>query len=170
MLRHNSIKSQNWLHESALSGLTVLLSISLAETKNTNLLPSSIFCTTLISFAKNSAARSKCCSVKVRVFDNCLFGQTFNQTAQRPSQGRKKWRNCKVAYYYIYLDVLCKGPSINYVFSVGGGTVFWMGFYADIFWESRCSSEIKIWGHLSQIFVVFEVPAWPLVKEMSENS
>ena len=49
-------------------------------------------------------------------------------------------------------------------------TVFWMGFYADISWESRCSSEIKVWGHWCQIFVVFEVPARPLVKRMSGNS
>ena len=118
VLRHNSIKSQNWLHESALSGLTVLLSISLAETKNTNLLPSSIFCTTLISFAKNSAARSKCCSVKVSGFDKCLFGQTFNQTTQRPSQGKKKWRNCKVAYYDMYLMAIRVVEFSNGVYKI----------------------------------------------------
>ena len=50
------------------------------------------------------------------------------------------------------------------------GTVFWMGFYADISWESRCCSEIKVWSHLCQIFVVFEVPTQPLVKGMSGNS
>ena len=51
-----------------------------------------------------------------------------------------------------------------------GGTVFWMGFYADISWESRCSSEINVWDHLCQILVVFEVPARPRVKGMSGNS
>ena len=51
-----------------------------------------------------------------------------------------------------------------------GGTVFWMEFYVDIFWESRCSSEIKVWGHLCQILVVYEVPARPQVKGMSGNS
>ena len=50
------------------------------------------------------------------------------------------------------------------------GTVLWMVFYADISWESRCCSEIKVWGNLCQIFVVFEVPARPLVKGMSGNS
>ena len=34
----------------------------------------------------------------------------------------------------------------------------------------RCSSEIKVWGHLCQILVVFEVPAQPQVKGMSGNS
>ena len=48
-------------------------------------------------------------------------------------------------------------------------TVLWMGFYADISWESRCCSEIKVWGHFCQIFVDFEVPAQPL-KGMSGNS
>ena len=52
----------------------------------------------------------------------------------------------------------------------GGDTVFWMGFYADIALESRCRSEIKVWGHLCQILVVFEVPAQPRVKGMSGNS
>ena len=52
----------------------------------------------------------------------------------------------------------------------GGGTVFWMGFYADISWESRCSNEIKVWGHLCQILVVFKIPAQPRVKGMSGNS
>ena len=49
-------------------------------------------------------------------------------------------------------------------------TVFWMGFYTDISWESRCSSKIKVWGHLSQILVVFEVPGRTRVKGMSWNS
>ena len=52
----------------------------------------------------------------------------------------------------------------------GGGTVFWMGFYVDISWESRCCNEIKVSGHWCKIFVVFEVPAWPLVKWMSIDS
>ena len=52
----------------------------------------------------------------------------------------------------------------------GGGTVFWIGFYADISWESRYSSEIKIWGHLCQILIVFEVPARPQVKGMSKTT
>ena len=52
----------------------------------------------------------------------------------------------------------------------GRGTVFWMGFYVDISWESRCSSRINVWGHLCQILVVFEVPARPWVKGMSGNS
>ena len=51
-----------------------------------------------------------------------------------------------------------------------GGTVLCMGFYSDIFRESRCCSEIKVWGHLCQFFVVFEVPAQPLVNGMSGNS
>ena len=46
-------------------------------------------------------------------------------------------------------------------------TVFWMGFYADISWESRCSSKIKVWGHLCQILVGFEVPARHQVKGIS---
>ena len=49
-------------------------------------------------------------------------------------------------------------------------TVFWMGFYEDISWESRCCSEIKVWGYLCQILVVFEVHAQPRVKGMSGNS
>ena len=47
------------------------------------------------------------------------------------------------------------------------GTVFRIGFYTDISWETRCSSEIKIWGHLFKILEVFEVPAQPQVKGMS---
>ena len=57
------------------------------------------------------------------------------------------------------LSIICPPP-----------TVFWMGFYTDISWESRCSSEMKVWGHLCHILVVFEVPARPQVKEMSGNS
>ena len=49
-------------------------------------------------------------------------------------------------------------------------TVLWIEFYADISWESRCYSEIKVWGHLCQILVVFEVPAQPQVKRMSGTS
>ena len=49
----------------------------------------------------------------------------------------------------------------------GGGTVFSIRFYMDISLVSRCNSEIKVWGHLCKILVVFEVPARPLVKEMS---
>ena len=45
-----------------------------------------------------------------------------------------------------------------------------MGFYANISWESRWTSEMKVWGHLCHILVVFEVPAWPQVKEMSGTS
>ena len=52
--------------------------------------------------------------------------------------------------------------TINPIRCGEGGTVLWMGFYTDISWESRCCSEIKIWGHLCQIFVVFEV--WKLPK------
>ena len=32
-----------------------------------------------------------------------------------------------------------------------------MEFYLDISWESRCSSEIKVWGHLCQILVVLAI-------------
>ena len=39
-----------------------------------------------------------------------------------------------------------------------GGTVCWMGFYADISWESRCSSEIKVWVIFLSNFVSFWSP------------
>ena len=32
-----------------------------------------------------------------------------------------------------------------------------IGFYADIFWESRYNIEIKIWAHSYKILLVFEV-------------
>ena len=69
---------------------------------------------------------------------------------------------------YIYIRTV----SSHFIFCSGTsrGTVFWMGFYADISWESRCSSEIKVWGHLCHILVVFEVPARPRVKGISGNS
>ena len=51
-----------------------------------------------------------------------------------------------------------------------GGTVCWMGFYVDISWESRCSSEINVWINFYQILLVFEVPSWLQVKRMSGNS
>ena len=62
------------------------------------------------------------------------------------------------------------GGVLSYVNYTHHPTVFWMGFYAGISWESRCSSEIKVWGHLCQILVVFEVPDRPRVKGMSGNS
>ena len=39
----------------------------------------------------------------------------------------------------------------------GGGTVFCMGFYADISWESRCNIKTNIWAHFYKILLVFEV-------------
>ena len=36
--------------------------------------------------------------------------------------------------------------------------------------ESRCSSEIKVLIDFNQILLVFDVPSWPRVKAMSENS
>ena len=44
------------------------------------------------------------------------------------------------------------------------------GFYADISWELRCNSEIKVSGRLCQILAIFEVPAQSRVKGMSGNS
>ena len=75
----------------------------------------------------------------------------------------------KIHFFSVYkLHVLHKEHSTETAEGLKiwreGGTVFWMGFYADISWESRCSSEIKVWGHLCQILVVFEVPAQPRVK------
>ena len=52
----------------------------------------------------------------------------------------------------------------------GGALCVGMGFYADISWESRCSSEIKVWINYQQILVVFEVPSQPRVKAMSGNN
>ena len=34
-------------------------------------------------------------------------------------------------------------------------TVFEMGFYANISWESRCNIEINVWGHFYNILLVF---------------
>ena len=49
----------------------------------------------------------------------------------------------------------------------GHGTVFSMWFYADISWKSRCNSEIKVWGHLCQILVFFEVPNYQNLTKVS---
>ena len=55
---------------------------------------------------------------------------------------RSKWKTVH-AFAFLLIHARAIGRSEN----PGGGTVLWMGFYADIFWESRCSSEIKVWGH-----------------------
>ena len=50
-------------------------------------------------------------------------------------------------------------------------TVLWIGFYADIFWESKCNIEINVWPHFYKIlFIVFEVPYQPQVKWMPRKS
>ena len=45
-----------------------------------------------------------------------------------------------------------------------------MGFYADIFWESRYSSEINVWAFFHQILLILKVHCQPWVKGMSGNS
>ena len=45
-----------------------------------------------------------------------------------------------------------------------------MGFYVDIFWESKCNIEINAWAQFYKILLVFEVPYQPLVKGMPVKS
>ena len=49
-----------------------------------------------------------------------------------------------------------------------GGTVFWMGFYADISWESSCNIEINVWTHFCKILL--DVPYQTRVKGMPGKS
>ena len=87
-------------------------------------------------------------------------------------QGRRKvWKSGGGGVLSRHVrGIICPLPNWNRVHrstKIWGGrahapsTVFWMEFYVDISWESRCSSEIKVWGHLCHILVVFEVPAQP---------
>ena len=45
-----------------------------------------------------------------------------------------------------------------------------VGFYADIFWESRCSIRINVWHHFYKILLVFDVHYQVRVKVMSGKS
>ena len=36
-----------------------------------------------------------------------------------------------------------------------------MGFYVDIFWESRCNIEINVWAKFLKILLAFEAPHQP---------
>ena len=70
---------------------------------------------------------------------------------------------CKISYFS-FATLLCKAVGTGGQRSVReGGTVFWMGFYADISKESRWSNEIKVWGHLCHILVILKSllnPEW----------
>ena len=63
-------------------------------------------------------------------------------------------------------------------FRVGGrsenlgrrGSVFWMGFYADISSESRCNSEMKVWAHFYNILLFLWCPCRPHWSEMLDKS
>ena len=71
----------------------------------------------------------------------------------RGGQGQgssKDYRNIHISVVVVFLLVFFWG---------GGGTVLWIGFC--ISWESRCYSEMKVWGNLCKILVVFEGdPFW----------
>ena len=109
------------------------------------------------------------CTLQRYVLDqNSEFGFRNSEFGRVCFFCSKKWKGSDTKLLFVHQlqgcrNRGCRGGGI-------GGTVSWMGFYVDISWESRCYSEIKVWGHLCQILVVFEVPARPQVKGMSGNS
>ena len=56
--------------------------------------------------------------------------------------------NCLSVYFGTFI-IDFRTWGLNFL--RGGGTVFWMGFYVDISWESRCSREKKC----EVIYVIF---------------
>ena len=79
------------------------------------------------------------------------------------AKGWIAWRRHLFTMYYTTGESELWGRGVE---RLPPPTVFWMGFYADISWESWCSSEIKVWVNFCQILVVFEVPARPQVKRV----
>ena len=94
---------------------------------------------------------------KLSAFKDRLQNKSFLWHNLMMKEGRKELPRLRDDSVSVYRAV---GRSEN----PEGGTVFWIGSYADISWESRCSSEIKVWGNSCQILVVFEVPARLRVK------